>query len=503
MELADTLDLGSSAERHGGSSPSYRTKRGFMKAIVTSTKGLSANLSVLVEAKEIEKKIEARLIELKNSINLKGFRPGKAPIELLKKQFGQSIYGEVAEKILQDSTYEALKQNSITPASQPKIDLKSSGEGKNLEFTISVEKVPEIKKIELEKISLTKYEVKSEKKDIDERIKYIADSNKKYVDKNDKASNDDLVVFDFEATIDGKSFEGNKGEKLQIILGKDLFIPGFDKQLVGSNKGDEKIAKVNLPDNYPNKDLAGKLSEFKCKILDVKKAENQKIDDEFAKNLGTKSLQDLEEMVGKQISREFDSITEQLLKKEILDDIDKNFDFEIPKGLLDEELHNIEHALIHEKMDEMKAKGEKFKHDHDHDKIKLSESDKKSALEMAKRRVKLALVMNKTGEENKIKVTSEELKIELEKQLRNYPGQEKNIRDFYQKNPGELMKLRGPVFEDKVIDLIKSKAKITTKVVSKEDLLKTYNSINQEKTKDQSDKKSIEKKKLKKLAKNN
>ncbi len=381
-----------------------------MKATVTSTKGLSADLSVLVESKEIEKKIEARLLELKNSINLKGFRPGKAPIALLKKQFGQSVYGEVAEKILQESTYEALKQNKITPASQPKIDIKSSGEGKNLEFTISVEKVPEIKKVELEKISLTKYEVKSEKKDIDERIKYIADGNKKYVDKNDKASNDDLVVFDFEATIDGKSFEGNKGEKLQIILGKDLFIPGFDKQLVGCNKGDEKIAKVNLPDNYPNKDLAGKLSEFKCKILDVKKAENQKIDDEFAKNLGAKSLQDLEEMVSKQISREFDSITEQLLKKEILDDIDKNFDFEIPKGLLDEEVHNVEHALIHEKMDEMKAKGEKFKHEHDHDKIKLSESDKKSALEIAKRRVKLALVMNKTGEENKIKVTSEELK---------------------------------------------------------------------------------------------
>ncbi len=450
----------------------------------------------------MKKKIEARLIELKNSINLKGFRPGKAPIALLKKQFGQSVYGEVAEKILQESTYEALKQNKITPASQPKIDIKSSGEGKNLEFTISVEKVPEIKKVELEKISLTKYEVKSEKKDIDERIKYIADGNKRYVDKNDKASNDDLVVFDFEATIDGKSFEGNKGEKLQIILGKDLFIPGFDKQLVGCNKDDEKIVKVNLPNNYPNKDLAGKLSEFKCKILEVKKAENQKVDDEFAKNLGAKSLQDLEDMVSKQISREFESITEQLLKKEILDNIDKNFDFEIPKGLLDEEVYNVEHALIHEKMDEMKAKGEKFKHDHDHDKIKLSESDKKSALEIAKRRVKLALVMNKTGEENKIKVTSEELKIELEKQLRNYPGQEKNIRDFYQKNPGELMKLRGPVFEDKVIDLIKSKAKIITKVVSKDELLKTYNSIDQEERKDRSDKKSIEKKeKTKKTSK--
>jgi len=446
-----------------------------MKVTVTSTKGLSANLSVLVESKEIEKKIEARLIELKNSINLKGFRPGKAPIALLKKQFGQSVYGEVAEKILQESTYEALKENKITPASQPKIDIKSSGEGKNLEFTITVEKVPEIQKLDLEKISLTKYEVKSEKKDIDERIKYIADGNKKYVDKNDKASNDDLVVFDFEATIDGKSFEGNKGEKLQIVLGKDLFIPGFDKQLVGCIKGDEKIAKVNLPDNYPNKDLAGKLSEFKCKILDVKKAENQKIDDTFAKNMGAKDLKDLEEMISKQISREFQNVSDQLLKKEILDELDKKYKFELPKSLLDDEIKNVEHTLIHEKMEELRAKGEKFKHEHDHDKIKLDDKDKKTALDISKRRVKLALLLNKTGEENQIKVTQEELKFELENQLRNYPGQEKNIRDFYQKNPNELVKLRGPVFEDKVIDLIKSKAKITTKTLSKDELIKLFN----------------------------
>ncbi len=494
MELADTLDLGSSAERHGGSSPSYRTRRGTMKATVTSSKGLHSDLKVVVEKKEIEKKIEARLVELKDTINLKGFRPGKAPMQLLKKQFGASVYGEVAEKILQESTYEALKENKITPASQPKIDVQTSGEGKNLEFTISVEQVPEIKKIDFEKITLNKYEVKSDKKEIDERLKNIADGNKKYVDKNDKATNDDLVVFNFEATVEGKAFEGNKGEKLQIVLGKDLFIPGFDKQLVGSAKGDEKVAKVNLPDNYPSKELAGKAAEFKCTIVEVKKSEDQKIDDEFAKNFGAKDLKDLEDMVGKQISREFDSVSEQLLKKEILDNLDSNFEFELPKSLLDDEIHNVEHTLVHEKMDELKAKGEQFKHDHDHDKIKLSDSDKKSALDIAKRRVKLALVLNKTGEENGIKVTSDELKMELEKQLRNYPGQEKNIRDFYQKNPGELSKLRGPVFEDKVVELIKKKAKITTKVLSKDELLKVFNSADEEGRKDKPSGKTKEKK---------
>ena len=448
-----------------------------MKVTVTSSKNLQSNLKIVVEKKEIDAKIEIRLSELKNTINLKGFRPGKAPMELLKKQFGSSVYGEVAEKLLQESTYQALKDKNITPASQPKIDVQTSGEGKDLEFTVSVEQVPEIKKIDFEKITLNKYEVKSDKKEIDERLKGIAESNKKYVEKKDKASNEDMVIFNFEATVEGKPFEGNKGEKLQIVLGKDLFIPGFDKQIIDLKQGDEKIAKVKLPENYPNKELAGKPAEFKCKIVEVKKPEDQKIDDAFAKNFGAKDLKDLESMIGNQISKEYESVTDQLLKKEILDDLDKKFTFDLPKGLLEDEVQNVEHSLVHEKMNELKAKGEKFKHEHDHDKIKLSDSDKQTALKIAKRRVKLALLLNKTGEENNIKVTPEELKMELEKQLRNYPGQEKNIRDFYQKNPAELTKLKGPVFEDKVVELIKSKGKIVTKVMSKDELLNLFNNI--------------------------
>ena len=455
--------------------PHTAPRRGNMKVTVESNKGLSSELKVVVDKKDIEKKIETRLHELKNTINLKGFRPGKAPMELLKKQFGSAVYGEVLDKTLQQSAFDALKEKKITPANQPKIDVKNSGEGQDLEFVISVEQVPEIEKIDFNKIEFNKYEVQSDKKEIDERLKNIAEGNKKYVEKKDKAEKDDLVVFDFVATVEGKDFEGNKGEKLQIVLGKDLFVPGFDEQLIGIKAGDEKIAKVNLPNNYPKKELAGKEAEFKCKIKEVKKGEDQKIDDVFAKNMGAKDLKDLEEMIAKQISREFENVSDQLLKKEILDELDKKYNFELPKSLLEDEVKNVEHTLVHEKMDELRAKGEKFNHEHDHDRIKLDEKDKKNALEIAKRRVKLALLLNKTGEENQIKVTQEELKFELEKQLRNYPGQEKNIRDFYQKNPNELVKLRGPVFEDKVIDLIKSKAKIITKTLSKDELIKLFN----------------------------
>ena len=473
-----------------------------MKVTVETNKGLSSELKVIVEKKEIEKKIETRLNELRDTINLKGFRPGKAPLELLKKQFGSAVYGEVLEKTLQQSAFDALKEKKITPANQPKIDVKKSGEDQDLEFTISVEQVPEIEKIDFNKITLNKYEVKSDKQEIDERLKNIAQGNKKYVEKKDKAIKNDLIVFDFVATVDGKDFDGNKGEKLQIVLGKDLFVPGFDDQLIGVKAGDEKIAKVNLPNNYPKKELAGKEAEFKCKIIEVKKGEDQKIDDTFAKNMGAKDLKDLEEMISKQISREFQNVSDQLLKKEILDELDKKYNFELPKSLLEDEIKNVEHTLVHEKMDELRAKGEKFKHEHDHDNIKLDNKDKKDALDIAKRRVKLALLLNKTGEENQIKVTQEELKFELEKQLRNYPGQEKNIRDFYQKNPNELIKLRGPVFEDKVIDLIKSKAKISTKTLSKDELVKLFNkdqdgSNDQQKDQDKSKKTATTDKKTK------
>ena len=231
-----------------------------MKVNVTSSKGLESNLTVVVTKKEIQDKIDLRLDEVKGTVNLKGFRPGKAPKELLKKQFGQALYGEVIEKTLNDSTFKALKDNNIKPAGQPKIDIKSSGEDKDLEFTIQVEKIPEIKSVKLDKIEIQKYEVKADKKDLETRLNQLAESSKKYNDKEQSktAEKNDLVEFNYEATVDGKPFDGNKGEKLQIVLGKDLFIKGFDDQLIGVKKGDEKIVSTTLPENYPNKDLANK-----------------------------------------------------------------------------------------------------------------------------------------------------------------------------------------------------------------------------------------------------
>jgi trigger factor len=446
-----------------------------MKVDITSSKGLQSNLSVIVTKKELDKKIEERLHEVRNTVNLKGFRPGKVPVDILKKQFGKALHAEVLEKVIQESTYQALQDKNIKPAYQPKIEIKSVDEGKDLEFTIEVEQMPNIKLASLDKINITKYEIKVDEKDVNKRISDLAENSKKYieVDKNKESKKNDLVEFNYVAQVDGKDFENNKGDKIQIILGKDLFIEGFDKNLIGVKIGDKKEFKIKLPENYPDKNIAGKASSFKCEILNIKTPQEQKIDDEFAKSLGTKDLNELKNMIEKQATKEFDLVTNQLIKKQILDSFDneKEYKFDLPKVLLDEEINNIEHMMIHEKMNISCE---------DHDKVKLEDKDKNEAKKLALRRVKLALIINKIADENKIKVTPQELQRELENQLRNYPGQEKKIREYYQKNPGELTKLSGPIFEDKVIDFVKTKVKYLNKTVTKEELQTIFDGDNKE-----------------------
>jgi len=442
-----------------------------MKVTVSESKGLKINLNVLVKKQEIDKKIEERTVELQKTVSIKGFRPGKAPIDLLKKQFGQALYGEVVEKILQDNTFQALNDNKIKPAGQPKIEIKSSGEDKDLEYTISVEKSPEIKKIELDKIALTDYKLKIEKKDLDDRINLLAEGQKKYVNKKEGETSvkGDLVVFDFEATVNSKAFEGNKGEKVQIILGKELFIKGFDEQLLVCKAGDKVNVKINLPENYPNKELANKTAIFNCKIIEVKKSESVVIDDQFAKNLGAKDLNDLKTLLEKQLSREQSSITETIVRKEILDYLDKNCKFDLPEDMVKNEQEIVRHSFIHEKAHKDEPHDD-HKHGHDHSDIKLTKEEENDVLDISTRRVKLALVLNQIGEDYKVQVTTQELQQELQKQMSMYPGQEKQIRDYYQKNPSEITRLRGPIYEDKIVELVKSKAKITVKEVNKKEL---------------------------------
>jgi trigger factor len=477
--------------------------------------------------------------EIKKTVNLKGFRPGKVPKEILKRQFGQAIFSEVLDKVLKDTSVKALEDNKIKPAGQPKLDLKTYGEDKDLEYIMSVTELPKVELKSLEKIKFDEYSVKIDENETDKRIEEIAKSQNNFVDvadddkaadsnsvtfdykatidgkyftggegkntqlilgkdlfikgfdkqligvkKNDeklveavlpenypqkefakkkanfvckiiavkrsediKAVDGNSVVFDYKATIDGKNFTGGEGKNTQLILGKDLFIKGFDKQLIGVKKNDEKLVEAILPENYPQKEFANKKANFVCKIIAVKKSEDVKIDDIFAKNLGAKDLTDLKLLISKQINDEYKNSLDKIAKNQILKEIENFKIDEIPNNLVEEEV-----KILAQGMSEEDAK-----------------KSRKNFENVAKKRIKVGLILNEFGEQNKVKVTEQEIQSEVQKQLRMMPGQEKMVMEFYQKNPSALASLRGTVYEEKIIDLIKTMAKPNKKEITKKE----------------------------------
>ena len=420
-----------------------------MKVTIENIKGLNKDIKVFIDKKTMNTYMDEKYEEIKGTVNLKGFRPGKVPKEILKRQFGKAIFSEVLDKVLKDSTTKALEDNKIKPAGQPRLDLKIYGEDKDLEYIISVTELPKVELKSVENIKFDEYSVKIDNTETDKRIKEIAKSQNNFKDIADdvKAVKENLVIFDFKATIDGKDFTGGEGKNTQLILGKDLFIKGFDDQLIGVKKNDEKIVEATLPENYPQKEFANKKASFVCKILAVKKSEEVKIDDDFAKNLGAKDLTDLKSLVSKQINDEYKNSLDRLAKTQILKEIENFKVEEIPENLIEEEV-----KILSEGMSEEDAK-----------------KSRKHFEEVAKKRIKVGLILNEFGEQNKIIVTEQEIQSEVQKQLRMMPGQEKMVMEFYQKNPSALASLRGTVYEEKIIDLIKTKAKPNKKEISKEE----------------------------------
>ena len=429
-----------------------------MKVIVENKKGLNKDLKVFIDKKTIQDHMKDKYEEIKKTVSIKGFRPGKVPTEVLKRQFGKAIFGEVLDKVLKETSAKAIEENKIKPAGQPKIDLKTYGEDKDLEYIISVTELPKVEIKSIENVKYDDYHVKIEDSETDNRIKEIAKNQKNYqeVEKETKSVEGNLVIFDYKAKIDGKDFSGGEGKNTQLILGKDLFIKGFDKQLVGVKKDDEKLVDVVLPENYPQKEFANKKAKFNCKITAVKKSEATKINDTFAKNLGAKDLNDLKILISKQINEEYKNSLDTLSKKQILKELEKFKVDEIPENLIEEECKVLSQGL---KEDEIKKKKKEFE-------------------ETAKKRIKIGLILNEFGEQNKIKVEESEIQAEVQKQLRMMPGQEKMVMEFYQKNPSALASLRGNVYEEKIINLIKSKAKSNKKEITKEQAEKILKEAN-------------------------
>ena len=452
-----------------------------MKVTVDSKKGLKTNLKVFVEKKTIEEKMGVRLTELSKTVNLKGFRPGKVPADVLKRQFGKAVYGEVLDQILKETSTKAIEEKKIKVAGQPKLDLKSYGEGKDLNYTLEIDELPSIKLKSIENIKFIDYEIKVTEKEIEKRIDDIAKNQNNFKDKkeNETAKNGDLVAFDYDATIENKSFEGGQGKNTQIVLGKDLFIKGFDKQLLGVKKNQIKEVIATLPENYPKKEFANKKANFKCKILNVKKPEPVKINDQFAKNLGAKDLNDLRQLTNKQIQNQYKMSLEELSKENILNQLETMHDVQLPDNLVQQELTIISQNLKKED----------------------KEKNKKESEKIAKKRIKLGLILNELGEKNNLKVDEQELRNEIQKQVHSMPGQQKQVLEYYQKNPSATTSLRGSIYEEKIINLIKQKSKQIKKTISikeAEEIIKAHSMV--EKPSELSSKKE-ESKKAKKTIK--
>ena len=429
-----------------------------MKVTIENKKGLGKDIKVVVDKKTMDTYLDERYEEIKKNYTLKGFRPGKAPREVLKRQFGDAIMGEVLDKVLKETSSKALEEHKIRPATQPKIDLKKYGEGKDLEFVMSVTELPTIDTKKLQEIKVDEYKVKIDQKFTDERIKQIAKSqnNFKDADEKHKSKKDDLVVFDYKATSEGKEFKGNEGKNTQLILGRDLFIKGFDDQLIDVKKNDKKIVEVTLPENFPEKDVANKKAVFECVITNVKVNHPIEVNDEFAKNLGAKDLKDLKELITKQINDEYKNSLDMLTKNNILDQLDKIKIEEVPQELVDQEIHVLSHGMKDEEV----------------------KKNKKDLELQAKKRIKTGLILNEFGQKNKINVTEQELNLEIQKQFQMMPGQEKMVKDYYEKNPSAIASLRGSIYEEKIIKEIKKQAKVNIKEITKEEaenILKSEN----------------------------
>ena len=436
-----------------------------MKVTVENKKGLNKDLKVFIDKKTMNSYMDEKYDEIKATVNLKGFRPGKVPREILKRQFGKAVFSEVLDKVLKDTSTKVLEDKKIKPAGKPKLDLKTYGEDKELEYILSVTELPKVDIKSISDIKFDQYIVKIDSSETDKRIKEIAKNqpNFKEASVDTKAREGDLVVLDYNATVDNKPFKGSEGKNTQLTLGKDLFLKGFDKQLIGVKKDDTKIVEATLPENFPEKEFANKKSKFTCKIISVKKPEDVKIDDNFAKNLGAKDLKDLKKLISNQINDEYKNSLDRLAKNQILKKLENFKVDEIPENLIEEEVKILSQGMSDEDVKKSRMNFE----------------------EVAKKRIKTGLILNEFGEQNQIKVTEQEIQAEIQKQLRMMPGQEKMVMDFYQKNQSAVASLRGTVYEDKIINLIKEKAKSNKKEISKDEAEKILkDSQNQANNKD-------------------
>ncbi|MEM9469649.1 MAG: trigger factor [Pseudomonadota bacterium] len=425
--------------------------------------GLSREMEVTVPANEIQKHIEARLVEVGKTVKMQGFRPGKVPMDILKKKYGRAIMGEVLESAVNDATAKVIQDKKIRPAMQPKIEVKEFDEGKDLTYSMKIDILPDFDVMEIDGLKLEKPIAKIEDKDIDEALERITAHHKGSEKiKGDRATKTgDFVLIDFDGRTkdDDKRHDGMKAEGHKLELGSNQFIPGFEDQLVGKKAGDAVEVNVTFPEQYDAAELAGRDAIFDVTIHEIHEATAAVVNDEFAKELGFDDEKALRDAVKNQLSSDYDMQTRMKMKRQLLDIMDDKHDFDIPAGMVEAELQGITAQIEQERAADPDAE-------------ELTKEEKEELDAIAERRVRLGLVIAEIGQQNNIQVNDQELQRAVIGEAQKYPGQEKAVFDHFQKNPNALEGLRAPLFEDKVVDLIFEKAEITEKEMSVEELLK-------------------------------
>ena len=432
--------------------------------------GLKKTYAVTIPKEELSDKLDAKIKEMQPQVSLKGFRPGKVPASHIRKMFGQSIMKDVVEDVVNESSQQAINDNKIRPAGQPKIDLRANGEevtnGKaDLEYQLTVEMIPEFDPADPEKLKFTRLTSEISDDVVTERLTTLTEGQKTYKKKakTAKAKKDDAVLINFVGRIDGEAFDGGSLEEHELVLGSGTFIPGFEDQLIGTKAGEKLDVNVTFPENYQAEDLAGKEAVFETEVIEVRGAKPAELDDALAEKFGFENLEKLTETIKEQLENEYNMQSRMKLKRAILDELDKKHSFDLPPGMVEAEFSAIWQQV----------QAEKEAGNLDEDDAKKSDKQlEKDYRKIAERRVRLGLVLAEIGQNAEIQISNEELQQAMIAEARQFPGQEQQVFEFYQKNPQAVAQLRAPIYEEKVVDLIIEKAKVTDKKVDKDELFK-------------------------------
>ncbi len=444
-----------------------------MQVTETLNEGLKRAYQINLTAAELDAKVDEKLVEAQPDVEMKGFRKGKVPMALLKKQFGDRLMGEVMQESMDGAMSQHFEDSGDKPAMQPKIEMVDGEKwkkGDDVTFDVTYEALPEIPDFDGKKIKLEKLVAKIEEKAVKEALEGLAENAQSFEDrkKGSKAKDGDQVVIDFRGSVDGEDFDGGAAEDYPLVLGSNSFIPGFEEQLVGVKAGDDIEVNVKFPDDYGSENLKGKDAVFACSVKEVKAPAKAEIDDELAKKFGAEDLNALKGQIEERLGAEYASAARAVMKRKLLDELDKKVKFDLPPSLVEAEAGQIAHQLWHEDNPDVEG--------HDHPEVEATDEHK----ELAERRVRLGLLLADIGQKKEIQVTDAEMSQAIMAQARQYPGQERQFFDFVQQNQQMQQQIQAPLFEDKVVDFIFELAEVKEKSVTKAALQKAVEALEEE-----------------------